>query len=217
MRISGQVTAARAWPAALFAAFLLASPAAYGQAEPPAKEDTDICQDTLEKEYGVIDVPYINHKNTKHRNSVYADGKLANGQTVRFRCLFNERAVPEIQAYVDYGYGSPNPGRQWGSADAFFVPEDQRPKPPEPEEEVAAKPVDPDAGAPDGDAGAPDDEAGAPDDGAAAPEGESTDAADGEEAAPEGETDQAEAPEGETPESVPSRPGFKRVPSATGS
>ena len=87
---------------ATVAAFLVSMPAASNLV---AKEPGKLCSETLSKSYGAASVDGVSaHQRGGHR-SVYADARLANGQKVRFRCLFRKGGVNRVQVF--------SPGVPW--------------------------------------------------------------------------------------------------------
>jgi hypothetical protein len=100
---------------AAMAAFLVSMPAATNSvAEEPGK----LCSETLTKDYGVAKVDDVSaHQREGHR-SVYADARLANGETVRFRCLFRKGGVNRVQVYSPAVPLSANPWARWTPVEA---------------------------------------------------------------------------------------------------
>ena len=54
--------------------------------------------------------------------SVYADGKLANGETVRMRCSIDGDSVARIEIFAPPTRGNPNPGAKWTAAEELLGP-----------------------------------------------------------------------------------------------
>ncbi len=136
MKVPSGLRASRAWPVALTAAALLAVSVPLAGPASAQKTRADVCSEALQKNYGVAELGGVDQHNASGRRSVYANGTLGNGNTVRFRCLFSGRVTPEIQVFAPAPPGSAKSWATWGSADAYQVPPkaDATPQEPEPAE-----------------------------------------------------------------------------------
>ncbi len=136
MNVPSGLRASRAWPVALTAAALLAVSVPLAGPASAQKTRADRCSEALQKNYGVAAPSGVGQHNSSNRRSVYADGTLENGDTVRFRCLFGDRGTPEVQVFAPAPPGSAKSWATWGPADAYQVP----PKPDTPPVISAALP-----------------------------------------------------------------------------
>ena len=133
MKVPSGLRALRAWPVALTAAALMAISVPLAGPAPAQKTRADRCSEALQKDYGVAATSGVGQHNSSSRRSVYANGTLENGDTVRFRCLFRGRDAAEIQVFAPSPPGGSRPWPRWGSADAYQVPPKADAPPPEPE------------------------------------------------------------------------------------
>ncbi len=118
MKVPSGLRASRAWPVALTAAALLAVSVPLAGTASAQKSRADRCSEALQKNYGVIKLSGVDQHNASNRRSVYANGKLENGETVRFRCLLAKRDVPEVQVFAPAPLGSAAPWPKWRPVDA---------------------------------------------------------------------------------------------------
>ncbi len=129
MKFPTELRVTRIWTVGLAAVVLFAVSIPLGSPASAQKSRADQCSETLQKNYGVSELSGVDQHNASNRRSVYATGTLANGSTVRFRCLMGERDKPEVQVYAPSSAGGSTSWSKWGSADAYRVP----PKEDEPE------------------------------------------------------------------------------------
>jgi len=118
MKVPSGLRASRAWPVALSAAVLLAVSVPLAGTASAQKSRADRCSEALQKDYGVVELSGVDQHNASNRRSVYANGTLENGETVRFRCLLGHRDVPEVEVYAPAPFGSAMPWPQWRPVDA---------------------------------------------------------------------------------------------------
>jgi hypothetical protein len=198
----------RGWPAQVLAAAALAAPLALAgpaQAQDSEKPSpAEICAEAMASYGATLTGDTSMRRAAGGRETVYADGKLANGTKVRMRCgISGAGSLARTEIYLPAAAGSANPSAVWTDAAEYLGP----PK------EVAK--TDPDAAQPPaGTETTPPPEGEAP-----KPEGEAP-KPEGEAAKPEGEAPQAEgeAPkaEGEAPPVDDQRSKFKRAPTPSG-
>jgi hypothetical protein len=100
---------------AAVAAVLALTPAATNLV---AKEPGELCPETLSKSYGAASVDGVSAHQRGGRRSVYTDARLANGEKVRFRCLFRNGRVHDVQVYSPAVPLSANSWARWTSAGA---------------------------------------------------------------------------------------------------
>ena len=118
MKVPSGLRASRAWPVALTAAALLAVSVPLAGPASAQKTRADRCSEALQENYGVAELSGVDQHNASNRRSVYANGTLENGETVRFRCLLGKRDVPEVQVYAPTPFRSATPWPKWRPADA---------------------------------------------------------------------------------------------------
>ena len=118
MKVPSGLRASRAWPVALSAAVLLAVSVPLAGTASAQKSRADRCSEALQKNYGVGEVSGVDQHNASNRRSVYANGTLENGETVRFRCLLGKRDVPEVQVYATTPLRGATTWPKWRPVDA---------------------------------------------------------------------------------------------------
>ncbi len=98
-------------------ALLVSAPVSAG---PKDDERAALCSDALTADYGATEFSDFSHTQNGHR-SVYTTARLADGETIRFRCLIRLETIYNVEVYApaDPAIADSEPG--WTSAEPYRV------------------------------------------------------------------------------------------------
>ncbi|HSF94695.1 MAG TPA: hypothetical protein VLA52_06670 [Thermohalobaculum sp.] len=118
----------------LGAALAVAMPAALANAQ--EKTPSELCAEAMESYGAAPEGDAMIRKSNAGRKSVYSNGTLANGDSVRMRCTVRRGGVVSIQVFAPPVIGGANPGAQWTDANSYLGPPQKKAevKAPPPEE-----------------------------------------------------------------------------------
>jgi len=127
------------------AALLISAPVFAG---PRSDAAIAACAETLRANYGATEISdsSYNIRGDRHRTA-YATAGLANGETIRFRCIIRGGAVSGVDALARADPANLGSKSEWSSAERYRVSPEPDPDapaaaPPEPEVEKAEAPLE---------------------------------------------------------------------------